>query len=156
MRIITSKDGTVSLRFVKRELGALRQLLSMYPCVPAHHHRDARKQTDTKAGLENSQELLEEALTAHRAQSQELVERWLDNPDRVRRRASGWQIDLTSAELEILLQLLNDVRVGNWVCLGCPEDDFVDCRDEDIIHLWAMDMAGRFQMQILSGIEGRE
>jgi hypothetical protein len=151
VKIANSSRGGVSLELAKRELDVLQHLLAMYPCLPADHFRDSG--STRKPPTDASQELLEDALADHRAEKRKLVENWLADPTRTRKHASLWQIDFSAEELECLLQLLNDVRVGSWVRLGCPEGNLGNLARENGVHLWAMEMAGYFQMQILSEAE---
>ena len=37
--------------------------------------------------------------------------------------ASGLQLTLSGPEIEWLLQVLNDVRVGSWIALGSPDPE---------------------------------
>ena len=37
-------------------------------------------------------------------------------------RKTGCRLSLSQADLEWLLQILNDIRVGSWVILGSPEE----------------------------------
>jgi len=60
--------------------------------------------------------LLDEALAEQRAANQAQVEKMLSASPPVTRDEKGWRLALSGAELESLLQVLNDIRVGNWCC----------------------------------------
>jgi hypothetical protein len=60
---------------------------------------------------------------------------------------------LSAADVEWLLQVFNDVRVGSWVHLGLPEERIAKLTLENAPHLWAMEMAGYFESQLLKALE---
>ena len=62
---------------------------------------------------------------------------------------------LSGSELEWLLQVLNDIRVGSWIILGSPEQWFEAATPQTAPHLWAMELAGAFEMAFLPAVEGR-
>lgn len=139
------------LRLSKREGAVLEHLLSLYPCLPAAHQDQFNPSGEEETG--SSREVLAEALAEHRTECRKLVESWLSDPARTKRTARTWRLALAPGELDSLLQLLNDVRVGNWVRLGCPENLFSHVTAETAPFFWAMEMAGHFQMQILTRME---
>ena len=65
---------------------------------------------------------------------------------------------LTPSELEWLLQILNDVRVGSWIILGSPEQamEFKLLNEKTAADFWAMEMSGQFQMRFLEALDKRE
>ena len=64
----------------------------------------------------------------------------------------------SGSELEWLLQILNDVRVGSWIILGSPEQamEFKLLNEKTAADFWAMEMSGQFQMNFLAALEKRE
>jgi len=48
-----------------------------------------------------------------------------------------------------LLQVLNDVRIGSWIELGSPERPLEALGAKTAPAVWAMEMAGAFQMSLL-------
>jgi hypothetical protein len=72
---------------------------------------------------------------------------------------SGWQQELSDAEVESLLQILNSLRVGAWRRLGSPEalpklkqllTTGVDSR------AWLMMLAGELQMGLLLALHATD
>ena len=62
-----------------------------------------------------------------------------------------------AGELEGLLQVLNDVRVGNWLAAGSPdpEQEKKMRRDKKSLqHMMLMELAGGFEMLFLGSLSG--
>jgi len=134
------------------EKHVLLHLLKLYPRVPPAHHRLSK--SGRLPDAEASQRLLDEALAEQRAECQKKLQALLADPQRLKEHPPGWQLSLASMELEWLLQVLNDIRVGSWVLLGSPEERLDLVNAQTAPHLWAMEMAGAFQMEFLAAMEG--
>ena len=55
----------------------------------------------------------------------------------------------------MVLQVLNDVRVGSWIALGSPEvlyDENIPLNDKPTPHLQSMEIAGAFEMIFLNSL----
>ena len=150
MKLISSRDGQLVFQLGKREKILLFELLKLYPRLPPAHQplTKSRGLPDQVA----SQRLLEEALTEHRAESKRQLQKLLSDPARLSETAKDWRLLLSAAELEWLLQVLNDIRVGSWVLLGSPEENFRVVDEQTAPHVWAMEIAGSFQMAFLEGL----
>jgi hypothetical protein len=148
--IRTSKDRLL-FHLGKREKELLFRLLMIYPRIPAAHQPLSKsgRLPDQPA----SQRLLDEALAEHRAENKKQLQVLLADPARLAEDQTGWRLSLSSPELEWLLQVLNDVRVGSWVILGSPEQRREVVNAKTAPHLWAMEMAGAFQMEFLEAME---
>jgi hypothetical protein len=76
----------------------------------------------------------------------------LQDPKRFTETASGSRVSFNRSEIEWLLQVLNDVRVGCWLELGSPAEP-VEIKPEmdpqTIRQLLVMDAAGFFEMNFL-------
>jgi hypothetical protein len=91
------------------------RVLAMYPV----QHGAMREINDDKG----AQELLEKALEEQRGKLREEMAQLLKkngelhiDPDF----SEFWDLTVAEAEVEWLLQMLNDVRVGFWTKIGCP------------------------------------
>ena len=132
----------------------LFKVLALYPLVPPAHHRLSR--AATAEGDEN-QKLLEESLAAHREETRQLVRTLMANPRSFQPRGEGFRWTPSRAEMEWMLQILNEVRVGSWLALGSP--NLAKARDfaatpENLVHRWAMDIAGGFEMIFIAALNG--
>jgi len=68
----------------------------------------------------------------------------------------GFRFHLAPGELEWVLQILNDVRVGSWVQLGEPDGDSplldVNITEQSVQLAWTMEMAGLFEHELLKAL----
>ena len=153
MKLIRASKDQLLFRFGRREKELLLAILKLYPCLPPAHQRLSKgaQLPDQEA----SQRLLDEALAEHRAENKKQLQALLAEPQRWTEKESGWQLTLASGEVEWLLQVLNDIRVGSWVLLGSPEGRLEAVNAQAVEHLWAMETAGLFQMGFLGAMSGR-
>jgi len=137
-----------SCQLGKDERTLLWDLLNLYPCI------SSTVQPSLPGGRNSSHDLLEEALAEQRAQNKKRVQLFLRDRQPSEDSDKNFRFSLSTAELEWLLQILNDVRIGNWIFLGSPDEKFeLKLLDEKTApHFWAMEMAGHFEMQILSAL----
>ena len=139
-----AKDG-LEFQLPSREKELLWQLLRLYPRIPSSYQK-LSKGTSLK---ESGQQLLEEALAETRGQNKRALQALLNDPERLKPHETGWRLKLSPGEVEWLLQVLNDIRVGSWIRLGSPETPFKVLNAETAPDVWAMEMAGSFQMRLL-------
>ena len=149
MKLIGTAKDRLLIQFGRREKELLVALLQLYPCVPPAHHKLSKS---AKVDPSN-QQLLDEALAEQRSENQKQVAKLLGQGGRWTEHQSGWRLSLTAGEAEWLLQVLNDIRVGSWVLLGSPEEHLNVLDQETAPHVWAMEVAGSFQMGLLHLLE---
>jgi hypothetical protein len=156
VKLIRVTKGNFTFQLGKREKLLLFQVLRLYPRIPPATFRLSKsgKLPDADA----NQRLLEESLAEQRTQNRKTLQVFLTDPRRFVDTESGTRLSLSPSELEWVLQILNDVRVGSWVILGSPEQgmEFKLLNDKTAADFWAMEMAGQFQMRFLEAIEKRE
>jgi hypothetical protein len=151
VKLIRSSADHLLFQLGKRERQLLLAILKLYPCIPSAH------QSLSKAGTvpepEASQRLLDEALADQQRENRRHLETLLADPHRFSESTEGWRLALSPADLEWLLQILNDIRVGSWILLGSPDDRLKSLNPETAPHFWAMEMSGHFQMQLLQALQ---
>ena len=152
MRLLRATKERLVFHLTKREKHLLLIVLELYPCVPPAHARLTK--SSKIPGGESSQRLLDEALAEHRAENKKQLDALLAAPRRFRDTAGGCEFSLAVGDFEWLLQILNDIRVGSWVRLGAPEEKIEVLTEQNVPDLWAMELAGAFQMQLLGAMEG--
>lgn len=134
------------------EEGVLRHVLAMYPVVPAGYHPMTRE--GDEAEFAEDREMLRELADDHTASNAQRLHRFFyEGP--IHREEERVTIELTNEDAHWMLELLNDVRVGNWIQLGSPDEkeELVEELDGDSAHrLWAMEMAGLFQSLLLNAL----
>lgn len=155
MKLLHTTKEQLVFQLANREQELLRTILGLYPRIPPAHHQLSKSAAALPHAKEN-QRLLDEALAEQRAESQKKLRLLLEEKRRLAQTHNGWQLTLTSAELEWLLQVLNDIRVGSWLALGSPEEPYATLNEETAPHLWAMEVAGSFQMGLLHLLEHGE
>ena len=156
MKLVKTGNDKFVLELGKREKQLLLAVLNRYPLIPAGHQSLSR--SPATGQMEADQRLLEEALAEQRRENKHQLDRLLGDPQRLHDTETGSRLTLTSSEIEWLLQVLNDVRVGSWLRLGSPEKLTWDFGPSEATapHFWAMEIAGDFQMNLLKALRGNE
>ncbi len=134
----------------RQEKDLLVALLKLYPRIPTAYQPLSRSSRPE----ESNQQLLDESLAEHRAVTRKQLETLLTDPKRLAETKTGWRLALARGDVEWLLQVLNDIRVGSWAILGSPEECAAPLSAATLQHIWAMDVAGAFQMELLELLEG--
>ena len=149
MKLVRSGQDRFVFQLGSREKELLAQILGLYPCIPPAHQTLSK----TSALDESGQRLLEEALAEQRRENQKQVQALLADSHRLKQNRQDWTLSLSCGELEQLLQILNDVRVGSWISLGSPDPSVEALEEKMAPAFWAMEMAGYFQMRFLEVLE---
>jgi hypothetical protein len=132
----------------------MMKLLREYPLLSTTYHKASR--TTDAAGVGVDPELLQEALAEQQRENKEALQKLLKQPSRFKKHDLGYLFTLKPGELEWLLQVFNDVRVGSWVKLGSPSPETpfgAEITEENIELAWAMEMAGLFEHTLLEAID---
>jgi hypothetical protein len=144
------KNGHV-FHLGQREQQLLLEILKLYPLVPASHHRLSKEGEAPNA--DENQRLLEDSLAEQRQENRRQVLAMLNEPQRFRETKSGSELRLMPSQIEWLLQVLNDVRVGSWLALGEPEqDEEPQLTKQSVKYQLAMDMCGLFESALLAAL----
>jgi len=156
VKLIRSKRNQLVFEISPVEKSLLRETLELYPRVASAHHRLSRE--SAPAGSEERQRLLEESLATQREENRRNVRALLAEPGRFQPKAEGFLFTLSRPELEWLLQVVNDVRVGSWIALGSPDTehgDHIVLDEKTAPHARSMELAGAFEMVFLDALAGR-
>lgn len=149
------RAGKIKLQFEVRreEMALLRLVLGLYPLVPATHHRLSKSGQIPKP--DENQQLLEESLAAQRKENRRQIESFLSDAKRFTETETGSRGSFSRSEIEWLLQVLNDVRVGSWLALGSPAEPVEiqpDMNPQTARHILIMDAAAFFEMNFLHAV----
>ena len=150
MKLIKADAEKFSFLIEKRERQMLFRLLELYPLVPVSHQQLSKKEHRGE-----DQQLLEEALTEERLKNKQQVQAMLKAKSRFRENKHGYRFSLKPEQMEWLLQVLNDVRVGSWLILGSPDgpaETFAVLNQDTAPYFWAMEVAGEFQMVLINAM----
>ena len=120
MNFKRAAQGGLTIQLDTEEQEILLETLKLYPLVPATHQRLSQA---TEAQSPENQRLLEESLAEQRAENKRQLEALIQTPERWKQVGKRWQLRLAAGEVEWLLQVFNDIRVGSWLRLGEPDED---------------------------------
>lgn len=145
----TPTEYTFGLSAAERRL--LPAVLDLYPLLNSDFHRLSRG--TLPARHRGDEELLKESMIERRREFRKHLDVFLQ------RRCWHHPAPLIVTEIEIdwLLQVLNDLRVGSWTLLGEPADTGTFPNPGDPIrlkHFTAMEVAGHWQSFLLEVLEG--
>lgn len=147
MKFLRIEDDHLVFHLDKREKEVFVVLLRQYPVIPPAHHRLSKSAAPVN---EANQKLLDDALAEQRNENKQRVDAFLADPQRFSETDTFCRLKLAPTEIEWLLQVLNDIRVGSWILAGSPEElprsEFADWSTPEV---WAMELAGFFQMSLL-------
>jgi hypothetical protein len=156
VKLIRTKRDKLVFEISQSEKRLLFDVLKLYPLISAIHHRLTKSARTAKH--DENQQLLEESLAAQREENRKNVRAMLDEPGHFKAAASGFQLTLSGPEIEWLLQVLNDVRVGSWIAVGAPDPESgkkILFNEKLLPHFRMMELAGAFEMVFLDALSGR-
>ena len=151
MKFLRFQNEHYVFRLTEWEKKLLPVILNLYPVIPSAHQPLSKSANPDQS----NQKLLDEALAEHRNENKKFIKAFLADPRHFRHAdESSWMI-LSGGEIEWLLQVFNDVYVGNWILLGSPEDGMrnLTVNDETAPHIGAMELAQAFQSTLLSAAD---
>lgn len=152
MKLIRSEDEKFVFHLSKREKRLLLEVLKLYPVIPTAHHRLSRNSKQ----IEADQKLLEEALAERKEQHKRQLLVMLADERRFVETNGGLHFTLTGGQMEWLLQVLNDIRVGSWLNLGEPDEKKgkpLKLTGRNALHYAAMEFCGYLQMALLEAFK---
>jgi len=153
---LIQRDGENFLFHIsKREKGLFFEVLKLYPLIPTAHHRVSRT---AAPGIMESQKLLEGALAERTKENKRQLLAMLDQEAGLQENdgARAHRFKLSPPQVEWLLQVLNDIRVGSWLILGEPDEQKgkpIELNDKNARYYAAMEFCGLFQMTLLNAIQ---
>jgi len=157
MHLLKVKDGAYQFHLHERDRVALLAMLRRYPVIPAPYHRVARQ--PEAAPSPDAQRLLEESVAERKREHKRYFESLLTTHLRHSERPPGYRLSLDRGQIEALLQVLNDVRVGSWLKLGAPDPDEgreVVLSKRNAFYAVALTESERFEWALLKAVHGGE
>jgi len=157
MKLLRSGGGLFRFELDGSEKELLCGLLRLYPVTPAAHHQLSQGRALPRC--EEAQRMLDESLQSHREENRRQVLALLNQPGRFEKCPAGHQADFNRGEIEWLLQVINDVRIGSWLALGSPglrqeRKMRLNLDQETVGRLLTMEASAFFEMQFLSALTG--
>ncbi|MDH7503153.1 MAG: hypothetical protein QHJ82_10665 [Verrucomicrobiota bacterium] len=136
------------------EKTVLLVLLDRYPTIPLSYYKLSKTPGGDK---EDDQAVLEEAMSSRRSLLKRRVTQLMHGEDRFQQGQNQLHVTFTRDEIEWLLQVLNDIRVGSWIRLGCPDCEKrmpVMTTGEDKLSFAEMELAAHFECMFLEAVDG--
>ena len=156
MKLIRARRDRFVFEIGRGDKTLLCKILKLYPLVSVTHHRLSK--TAHTVPHDENQRLLEESLAAQRQENRKNVEALLNEPGRFQPVPPGYQLKITRPEIEWLLQVLNDIRVGSWIALGSPDTEAgekIPLNGKTAPQFRSMEIAGAFEMVFLDALTAR-
>jgi hypothetical protein len=156
VKLLPAEGDQLHFQVSKREKRLLLDLLQLYPLIPSTYHRLSR--TADPAEVEANQRLLDEALAEQKRESRAQLTAWLAERDRFRPSPGGLRFCLSVEQAEWLLQILNDLRVGSWLKLGCPDTQrgpLADLSEGNVRYFLAMEFCAFVETSLLRALDAR-
>jgi hypothetical protein len=151
VKLLRANKGGFVFHIGTREHQLLVETLKLYPLVPAAHHRVGKPSQLPNA--DETQRLLDEALAEQRSENRAQVLALFNDSEHFRKTDTGFDLTLTPPQVEWLLQVLNDVRVGSWLALGEPEQgEEPEVNENNMQHLLALEVCGMYQSVLLAAL----
>ena len=154
MRQARQTKGGWKYQLNTREGDCLLSLLREFPVTMIGHAKISKTDADPKSV--EREKLLNESLAEHRKELKKHALNLLA-AGRFKRGEKGYLLTLSLEEREILLQILNDIRVGCWHTVGEPEKLEAEPPPEAHEELFLynlMHLAGYFEVAILNDVHG--
>ncbi len=146
-------DWIFRLKSKEREL--LLSVLGFREQFPRRSSPISRDPDTATEFLEAGQEL-NSSLTAHRGSVAKSVDQMLKDPVRCRAIQGGYELLMDSDQVHGLLQALNEVRIGAWEKLGCPDFESAvkpKISSKGVASLWVLQLTALFQGRLLAALE---
>ena len=149
MRLLTQGKGGWRYQLSRVEAQALRSLLILFPTTADVAVRITHTDTDPKAA--EREKLLNDSLAEHREELRRKAQHLIGG-DKLRLWGDRYVLSLGLDDREILLQIINDIRVEGWRALGQPEDldPLPNPSQSERVHRTRMSLAGYFECTLLN------
>jgi hypothetical protein len=148
MRLLAQNQDGWQYQLSRAEAQALRSLLALFPTTANVAARITRTDTDPRA-VEREQ-LLNLSLAEHRKELKRKAQHLMSG-ERLTIRRERYVLSIGLEDREILLQILNDIRVESWRALGEPDDldPLANSSESEQVHHNRMSLAGYFECNLL-------
>lgn len=155
MKLVSRQEGRIVFSLGRREAETFQVMLSRFPLIPPAYHQVTKGGIDATA--HQAQTLLDEALKTEQVALATAAQNLLEDPERFAPDGKRWLLTLSEEDADWLLRLINDLRVGSWIKLKCPDFDAAKpprFRASDLKYLALMESAGRFEIALIEALNG--
>ena len=161
MKLLTRDAESLTFELDRRERELLAFLLGRYPALDPSYHQSAAP--NDRDALAEAQQMLTESMTAEQQENRRRAAAFVRTrltvpapPAPGSPAPSRLSLRITLTEVDWLLRVVNDVRVGCWVRLGCPEEDALRApmlAARNVTDYTAMELGGLVQSLLLAALE---
>ncbi|MSU40445.1 MAG: hypothetical protein EXS22_03305 [Pedosphaera sp.] len=155
MKLERRARGRWVLRLLPQEKMLMLAVLPRYPLLPPEFHRLTKDEAHA-AKLNHASQLLVEAHDKQRQQHRQAVQTFLEDASRFTEDEDGALLSLGDDEVEWLLQVLNDIRMGSWARLGYPQQredghyqSVENLSKKNALDMLSIELCGALQQQLL-------
>ena len=151
MKLVESKDGYFVFRFSRRDRGLLTFVLKQFPIGGGAVGPVSKSGAPEE--MAEHETLLEEALAEQRAEHVRLRDAFLGEDGRFAEDGKNhFRVRFTMAQMDWLLRVLNEVRVGLWRKLGRPRELGPLALAGQLDEVVTMELCAVFQTQLLDAL----
>ena len=118
MKLVKQSGGNWRYALRQNEFDLLCHLLNKFPFTEIVPAKISKTDADPKSF--EREKLLNESMTEHRKELKRRAVN-LTTGNKLKKVEKRYLLTLTAEDREIMLQILNDIRVGCWHALGEPE-----------------------------------
>lgn len=150
MKLVKQSEGSRLYALNKHEGDLLESLLRRFPMTGNVPVKISKTDADRKTV--EREKLLNESLAEHRKELKQQALNLLA-AGKFKQGERGYSLTLRLEEREVLLQILNDIRVGCWRALGEPEtleQPKPGCSVQELMQHSFMNLAGYFEHHLVS------
>lgn len=153
MRFLESKDNSLVFLIEPRGRSILEKLCRKYPAMEVSYFELCRTMDEDE--LPDGREVADQMMTEEQNEVRDRIGRLLEEETRFEPSKGLFRLRLSADEVNLLLQILNDVRIGCWVRAGSPSEGAEDLLRADPQRaplLATMQLCGFFQGALLDGL----
>jgi hypothetical protein len=149
MKLVKQSGDGWQYALTQVEVDLLKSLLQRFPFTENVPVKISKADPDPEAV--EREKLLNESLAEHRKELKKRAAN-LIAADKFEKSQKGRLLTLNAEEREVVLQILNDIRVGCWCALGEPETLELQKPDHsapELAHHSLMNLAGYFEHHLV-------
>jgi hypothetical protein len=155
MKLVKKGEDEVVFWLHPKEHAALMLVVEHYPVLKEDYQTLTHSQ-DPKIA-EAARELLRQSLAEQKAENLRFKQTFLQAGQHLKKMGRGYHLVLKPHEMERLLQVLNDVRVGLWHALDCPDlgnpEVLSKASASQLEKFWTMELAGSLEWNLIELLE---
>ena len=150
VRLVVSEGSRLILELTQRDGEVLGDLLSLYPIKASTYYR-LSKQKDPRA----DHKLLDQILSEKKAESKRRLATFISELKRLPAHNGKIRLHLDRVQIDWLLQVLNELRVGSWFALGSPDEKHGEApqiTERTAAYFCALRLTDYFQSNLLQAL----